>query len=50
MVNIWCHIKLTVQLTGAHFSTTNELFDAINIEWNDIETSSCKKIKWFMHI
>jgi len=42
IVNIWSHIKL--KRTGRHFSTTHELFEAINIEWNNIDSSSCEKL------
>ena len=40
--NIWSHIKH--KLTGKHFSTTHQLFVTINIEWNNIDSSFCKKL------
>jgi len=32
------------QQTGRHFSTTHELLEAINIEWNNTNSSSCKNL------
>uniref|UniRef100_A0A0E9XBJ7 Tc1-like transposase DDE domain-containing protein n=1 Tax=Anguilla anguilla TaxID=7936 RepID=A0A0E9XBJ7_ANGAN len=40
--NIWSHIKH--KLTGTHFSTTHQLSEPINIEWNNIDSSFCKKL------
>ena len=40
--NIWSHIKQ--KLTGKHCSTTHQLFEANNIERNNINCSFCKKL------
>ena len=46
--NIWSYIKR--KLTGKHFSTTHQLFETINIEWNNIMTLlSEKAVHKFTH-
>ena len=40
--NIWSHIKH--KLTGKYFSTSHKLFETINIEWNNIDSSFCKRV------
>ena len=40
--NIWSHVKH--KLTGKHFSSTHQLFETINIECNNIDSSFCKKL------
>ena len=38
----WSYIKH--KLTRRYFSTTHQLFVTINIEWNNIDSSFCKKL------